>query len=100
MLFHVLCVGLLQVEEVIIRYSLFVRTISFADVFLQFLNGYMQVNKYVWFRYLLIDDLVKFLVKPELFFRKIHFRKKQAFGKKVIGNSDMLKEISSMNEFF
>jgi hypothetical protein len=49
---------------------------------------------------LLVDDVEKPLVQPELVPRQINFRKQQAFGKKVIRYRDVLKKVFLLNQFF
>ena len=75
MLFDVARVGFLYVEQVLIRYFLFIFPVSFFDIGLQFVNRCMQVDQYFGEDELLVNDVEQFLVQPELFIRQIHFCK-------------------------
>lgn len=57
MLSDIIRIGLLNIEKVLIRDRLLVRTISLFDVQLQFINGCMQVNNNIGLNELLINDL-------------------------------------------
>ena len=81
---NILCVSFLQAEKIIIRYPQLVRTISFLNIFLQFVHRCVQVNNNIWLNDLWIDNIKLFLIESEFFIRQIHFCKQQTFGKKVI----------------
>lgn len=56
-LFDIACVGFLQVEQVFIRNVLFIWSVSFANILLQFLNGGMQVDNNIGKYQLLVNDV-------------------------------------------
>jgi hypothetical protein len=93
-------IGFLKVEQVIIRDGLFIRTVSFLDIFLQLMNGCVQVDEQVGLNQLLVDDIKKFLIEMKLFIRQIYFGKQKAFGKYIIRNRNALEKVLGVNQFF
>ena len=58
MLAYIMCVGFLQPEQVVVRNIQFVWPVSFPDIFLKFLYGYVQVDKQVGLNERLPDNIV------------------------------------------
>lgn len=100
MLFDVVCVCLLDIEEVIIRYILLIAAVTLPDIRLQFGNRCMQVDQDVRLNQLLVYDIKQALVQPEFIFRQGYFGKQQAFGKEIIRNSQALEEVFLLYQFF
>jgi len=92
-------VGFLYAEQILVGNFLFVRPVSFPDVLLQLVHGAVQVNEQVGLDELLVNNVEQALVQTELIFGQVHFCKQQAFGKKIIGDGDVLKKIFLLDEF-
>ena len=56
-LFNVVGIGFLYVEQVFIANRLFVTAVAFFYVLLQFVDGRMQIDKYIGLYQLLVNDL-------------------------------------------
>ena len=97
-LFDVLRVGKLQVEQVVIGYGLFIRTVAFFDILLKLFYRYMQVDEDVGLGKLLVDDVEQFLVQMKFLFRQVCFGKEEAFCKQVIGDGDVLEKVFGVDE--
>ena len=69
MVFDIICIGFLYVEEILVRYLLFIRPVTFFDIGLQFTNRSMQLNNKVGLYQLLMDNIKQPLVKTKLIFR-------------------------------
>src|SRR3954470_5202360 len=83
-LFDIVRIGELQVQEVFVRNRLLVRTVSFFDVLLKLIYRHVKVDEDVGLRHLLVNDVEQFLIEAVFFFRQVYFSKEQAFGKKII----------------
>ena len=68
-LLDIMRVGFLQIEQVIITDILFVGAVALADIRLQFGDRCMQIDQDIRLDQLLMNDIEKPLVKPELIFR-------------------------------
>ena len=96
MLFDIVGVGLLQVKQVFVGYGLFIDSLSFLYVFLEFLHRGMKVNQQVRLGNLLVNDFKQFLIKAKLFFGEVYFGKQETFGKQVIGNGKLMEQVLGM----
>src|SRR5690606_4123902 len=75
MLFYIMRVSLLNVEEVFIWNILFVRPVTLAYVRLKTSDRSVEVDQQVRLHELLMDDVEQALVEPELIVRKCDFCK-------------------------
>src|SRR5690606_20747763 len=100
MLFYIMRVSLLNVEEVFIWNILFVRSVTLAYVRLQTRNRSMKVDQQIRLHELLVDDVEQPLVEPELIVRQCNLRKQQAFREEVIRNRQLLKHVLLLKQFF
>ena len=68
-LFDVLSISLLYVEQVLVGDRLFIGPVTLADVLLQFAYRRVQVDKNIRLCQLLVNDLEQLLVESEFFIR-------------------------------
>jgi hypothetical protein len=99
-LFNIMRIGLLYVEQIIVRDLLFVAAVTFADIFLQPVHRCVEINNNIRLDHLLQNDIEQSLVKPEFIFGQVHFGKQQAFGKEIIRDRHILKKVFLLNQFF
>src|SRR6187200_1324779 len=100
MLFDILCIGFLEIEQVLIRNRLLVTAVPFFYVLLQLAYRSMQVNKNIWLYELLMNDIKQSLIKPEFIIGQCNFCKQQAFGKKIIGDSKIVEHVFLLDQVF
>lgn len=93
-------VGLLDIEQVIIRDLLLIRAVSFSDIFLQFVDRCVQIDQQFRHDHLLLEDIKQTLVQPEFIFRQVYLGKQKAFGKEIIRYRDLLEKVFLLEKIF
>ncbi len=93
-------IGILQVKKILVGYGLLVGALTSANVFLQFFDGCMQVDQYIWVQQLLVNDIEEFLIQAKLFRSQVDLCEQQAFGKKVIADRNAFKKVVGVQQVF
>jgi hypothetical protein len=99
-LFNIMRISFLYVEQIIVGDLLLVAAVAFADIFLQPVNRCVEINNNVWLYYLLQNNIEQSLVKPEFILGQVHFCKQQAFCKQVIRDRHILEKVFLLYQFF
>ena len=60
----------------------------------------MKVDQYIGLNELLVNDIEKALVQQKLFIGQVYFCKKQALGKKIVGDGYALKKVLGVDQLF
>ena len=81
MLLDIIGIGLLDVEQVFIRYVLFITPVPFFDVCLESCDWSMKIDEDVRLDELLVYDLEQTLVETKLIIGQGHLGKQEAFCK-------------------
>src|SRR5688572_12698165 len=99
MLLDIVGIGLLDTKKVFIRYLLFIRAVPLFNIHLQFIHRCMQVDQQVGLYHLLVNDLEDSLVKTKFIFGQVDLGKQKTFGKKIIGQGEILEHIFLLKQF-
>src|SRR5579859_4916183 len=99
-LFDIINVCLLDMEQVCVGNGLLVCPVPFPDILLQRVDWCMEVDKDIRLYQLGMNDIENLLIEVELLFRKIDLGEEEAFGEQVIRDGDALEHILGMHQLF